>query len=196
MKRELRAVKVGPPEDFENFLGPVINKAAFDKITKAVDSANQDSQLERVIGGTYDGYKGLFIDPTIYVSKTPDHPLFDREFFGPVLVAFIYPDAEFDNVLDIIDKQGGNFALTGAIFANDQLAIRKAENRLRWAAGNFYTNCKTTGAVIGQQSFGGSRGSGTCDKAGSVNLLMRFTAPRTLKEEYNKLDNVMYPSNL
>ena len=196
MKRELRAVKVGPPEDFENFLGPVINKAAFHKITKAIDSANQDSQLEKVVGGTYDGSKGLFIDPTIYVSKTPDHPLFDRELFDPVLVALIYPDAEFDNVLDIIDKQGGNFALTGAIFANDQLAIRKAENRLRWAAGNFYTNCKTTGAVIGQQSFGGSRGSGTCDKAGSVNLLMRFTAPRTLKEEYNKLDNVMYPSNL
>ena len=196
MKHELRAVKVGPPEDFENFLGPVINRAAFDKITKAIDSANQDDQLERVIGGTYDGSKGLFIDPTIYVSKIPDHPLFDRELFGPVLVAHVYPDEEFDNVLDVIDRQGGNFALTGAIFANDQVAIRKAENRLRWTAGNFYVNCKTTGAVIGQQSFGGSRASGTNDKAGSVNLLMRFTAPRTLKEEYNKLDNVMYPSNL
>ncbi len=196
MKHELSAVKVGPPEDFENFLGPVINRAAFDKITKAIDSANKDSRLERVIGGTYDGSKGLFIDPTIYVSKTPDHPLFEQELFGPVLAAHVYPDAEFDNVLDTIDKQGGGFALTGAIFSNDQGAIRKAENRLRWAAGNFYTNCKTTGAVIGQQSFGGSRASGTCDKAGSANLLMRFTAPRTLKEEYNKLDDVIYPSNL
>ena len=196
MKHELSSVKIGPPEEFENFLGPVINQAAFDKITRAIDSANQDSQLERVIGGTYDGSKGFFVDPTLYVSKTPEHELFDRELFGPVLVAYLYPDAEFDNVLDVIDKQGGNFALTGAIFSNDQVAIRKAENRLRWAAGNFYVNCKTTGAVIGQQSFGGSRSSGTCDKAGSANLLMRFTAPRTLKEEYNKLDNVLYPSNL
>lgn len=196
MKRELRAVKVGHPEDFENFLGPVINQAAFDKITKAIDSANTDSRLERVVGGIYDGSKGFFIDPTIYVSKTPDHPLFEQELFGPVLVAYVYPDAEFDNVLEIIDKQGGGFALTGAVFSNDQGSIRQAENRLRWAAGNFYVNCKTTGAVIGQQSFGGSRASGTDDKAGSANLLMRFTAPRTLKEEYNKLDNVMYPSNL
>lgn len=196
IKRELQAVKVGPPEEFENFVGPVINQAAFDKITKAIDSANQDDQLERVLGGTYDGSKGYFIDPTIYVSKTPDHVLFDRELFGPVLVAHVYPDGEFDQVLDVIDRQGGNFALTGSIFSNDQTAIRKAEDRLRWAAGNFYVNCKTTGAVIGQQSFGGSRGSGTCDKAGSANLLMRFTAPRTLKEEYNKLESVMYPSNL
>ncbi|KAL9599052.1 MAG: hypothetical protein Q9219_004086 [cf. Caloplaca sp. 3 TL-2023] len=196
IKRELEAVKVGPPEDFANFLGPVINKAAFDKITKAIDSANEDSALERVVGGTYDGSQGFYIDPTIYVSRTSDHTLFDRELFGPVLVASVYPDAEFDQVLDVVDRQGGGFALTGAIFASDQMAIRKAENRLRWAAGNFYVNCKTTGAVIGQQSFGGSRASGTNDKAGSVNLLMRFTAPRTLKEEYNKLESVMYPSNL
>ena len=111
-------------------------------------------------------------------------------------MAHVYPDAEFDNVLDVIDRQGGGFALTGAIFSNDQGAIWKAENRLRWAAGNFYVNCKTTGAVIGQQSFGVSRASGTNDKAGSANLLTRFTAPRTLKEEYNKLDSVIYPSNL
>ena len=136
------------------------------------DSANKDSQLERVVGGTYDGSKGFYIDPTIYVSKTPDHLLLEREIFGPVLTAHIYPDAEFDNVLDTIDRQGGGFALTGAIFSNDQAAIGKAENRLRWAAGNFYINCKTTGAVIGQQSFGGSRASGTNDKAGSVNLLI------------------------
>lgn len=196
MKRELGALKVGPPEDFENFLGPVINQAAFDKITKAMDSANKDNQIERIIGGTYDGSKGHYIDPTLYVSKTPDHPLFDQELFGPVLIAHVYPDAEFDSVLDTVDRQGGGFALTGAIFANDPIAIRQAENRLRYAAGNFYTNCKTTGAVIGQQTFGGARASGTNDKAGSLNLLMRFTSPRTLKEEYNKLDTVKYPSNL
>ncbi|KAI4093619.1 MAG: hypothetical protein L6R37_007365 [Teloschistes peruensis] len=196
MKQELSAVKTGPPEEFENFLGPVINQAAFTKITKAIDSANNDSQLERVIGGTYDGSRGYFIEPTLYATRTPDHPLFDQELFGPVLIAYVYPDAEFDQVLDEVDRQGGGFALTGAIFASDQAAIRKAEDRLRWAAGNFYVNCKTTGAVIGQQTFGGSRASGTNDKAGSVGLMLRFTAPRTLKEEYNKLDNVMYPSNL
>ena len=169
MKRELAAVKVGPPEHFENFTGPVINEAAFDKITKAIDAANQDSELETVVGGTYDGSKGLYIDPTIYVAKSPEHRLFNSELFGPVLVAHIYPDADFDKELEAIDSQGGGFALTGAIFASDPVAIRQAENRLRYAAGNFYTNCKTTGAVIGQQSFGGARGSGTCDKANTIN---------------------------
>ncbi|KAI1624424.1 1-pyrroline-5-carboxylate dehydrogenase [Exophiala viscosa] len=195
MKQELSKVEVGAPEDFKPFTGPVINQAAFDKITKAIDESNKDSRLELVVGGKYDGSKGYFIEPTIYSAKEVDHPLFDRELFGPVLVAHIYPDAEFDQILTKIDQQGGGFALTGSIFATDPAAIRKAEVRLRYAAGNFYTNCKTTGAVIGQQSFGGARGSGTNDKAGSANMLMRFTAPRTLKEEYNHLDSVLYPSN-
>ena len=145
MKRELSAVKVEFPEDLEDFLGPVFNQAAFDTITKAIDSANKDNQLERVIEGAYDGSKGPFIDPTIYVSKTPDHPLLEQELIGPVLVALVYPDAEFDNVLEIVDRQGAAFALPGAIFSNDQGATRKAENRLRWAAGNFFANCKTVG---------------------------------------------------
>lgn len=195
MKEELSHVKVGAPEDFTSFTGPVINEAAFNKITTAIDAANKDDRLERIVGGTYDGSKGLYIDPTIYAAKTLDHELFDRELFGPVLVAYVYPDAEYDSVLTAIDKQGGGFALTGAIFATDQEVIRKTEDRLRYAAGNFYTNCKTTGAVIGQQSFGGARGSGTNDKAGSSGMLVRFTAPRTLKEEYHKLNNVLYPSN-
>lgn len=195
IKAELRNVKVGPPEDFESFTGPVINQAAFNKISKAIDAANEDGQLELIVGGHHDSTKGFYIEPTIYNAKTLDHPLFDQELFGPVLVAYVYPDTEFDALLETIDKQGGGFALTGAIFANDPAAIRKAENRLRYAAGNFYTNCKTTGAVIGQQSFGGARSSGTNDKAGSANMLIRFTAPRTLKEEYNTLDAVLYPSN-
>lgn len=196
MRREMAAVKVGPPEIFENFTGPVIDKRSFDKVSKAMDAANKDDRLETIIGGTYDSSTGYYIDPTIYLANSPDHPLFNQELFAPVLTAYVYPDAEYDQVLEKVDSQGGGFALTGAIFANDPIAIRKAENKLRWAAGNFYINCKTTGAVIGQQSFGGSRGSGTCDKAGSSNLLMRFTAPRTLKEEFNKLDDVLYPSNL
>ncbi|KAI7284187.1 pyrroline-5-carboxylate dehydrogenase [Hortaea werneckii] len=195
MKNELAKVKVGDPEEFTNFLGPVINKAAFDKISKAMDAAKADSSLETIVGGTYDGSKGHYIDPTIYVSKNIDHPLFDQELFGPVLIAYVYPDAEYEATVEKIDKQGGGFALTGAVFANDPIAIRQAEDRLRYAAGNFYINCKTTGAIIGQQSFGGSRASGTCDKAGSANLLMRFTAPRSLKEEFYKLPDVLYPSN-
>ena len=195
MKESLSPVKVGAPEDFSSFTGPVINDKAFKKITTAIDSANKDSQLENIVGGTYDGSKGLFIEPTIYSAKTLDHPLFDQELFGPVLVAYVYPDAEYDALLEKIDTQGGGLALTGAIFASDQKVIRKTEDCLRYAAGNFYTNCKTTGAVIGQQSFGGARGSGTNDKAGSAGMLMRFVAPRTLKEEYHKLEDVLYPHN-
>jgi len=176
-------------------LGPVIDQTAFDKITKAMDAANKDSSLEKVVGGIYDGSKGHFIDATVYIAKQPDHELFDNELFGPVLIAYVYQDAEYDSVLEHIDKKGGGFALTGAVFATEPAAIRQAENKLRYSAGNFYTNCKTTGAVIGQQTFGGSRGSGTNDKAGSMNLVMRFTSPRTLKEEYNKLPEVLYPSN-
>lgn len=196
MKTELQSVKVGPPEEHSAFTGPVIDRKAFSRVTKAIDTANKDNRLETIIGGTYDGSKGYFVDPTIYATRSVDHPLFDQELFGPVLVAHIYPDDKFDDVLDLIDRQGGGFALTGNVFANDQTAIRKAENKLRYAAGNFYINCKITAAVIGQQTFGGSRGSGTCDKAGSVGLLQRFVAPRTLKEEYNKLNEVLYPSNL
>lgn len=195
MKSQLNRVRVGPPEHYPAFTGPVIDQKAFKKITSAMDAANKDNNIETIVGGTYDGSVGYYIDPTIYLSKTPDHELLDRELFGPVLTAYVYPDEDFDGVLDQIDRQGGGFALTGNVFANDQVAIRKAENKLRYAAGNFYVNCKITAAVIGQQSFGGARASGTCDKAGSSGLLMRFVAPRTLKEEYPKLDEVLYPSN-
>ena len=195
MKKELNRIKVGPPEEFSAFTGPVIDRKAFDRVTKAIDNANKDDRLETIVGGTYDGSTGYFIDPTLYATRDANHELYDKELFGPVLVAYVYPDAEFDSTLDLIDRQGGGFALTGNIFSNDQRAIRKAEDRLRYAAGNFYINCKITAAVIGQQTFGGSRGSGTCDKAGSQALLQRFTAPRTLKEEYNQLHEVLYPSN-
>ena len=196
LKGHLKETKMGDPEDFANFLGPVINKPAFERITKVIEAANQDSRLERIAGGNYDDSKGYYIEPTVYVANTLDHNLFDQELFGPVLVVYVYEDAEFNSVITQLDGQGNNFALTGSIFANDPVAIRKAENRLRYAAGNFYTNCKTTGAVIGQQTFGGGRGSGTNDKAGSPESLKRFTSPRTLKEEFNRLDTVLYPSNL
>lgn len=196
LKQHMSETKMGDPEDFKNFLGPVINRPAFDRVTKIIKTANEDSRLERIAGGNYDDSKGYYIEPTAYVSNTLDHHLFDQELFGPVLIIYVYEDAEFESLLAKIDAQGGGFALTGSIFANDPQAIRKAENQLRYAAGNFYTNCKTTGAVIGQQSFGGARGSGTNDKAGSADSLRRFTSPRTLKEEFNRLDSVLYPSNL
>lgn len=196
LKYHLKEIKMGDPEDYGNFLGPVINKPAFDRVTKTIQAANEDKRLERIAGGNYDDGKGYYIEPTVYVSNTLDHHLFDQELFGPVLVVYVYEDAEFDALLERIDEQGGNFALTGSIFANDTKAIGKAEDKLRYAAGNFYTNCKTTGAVIGQQSFGGARGSGTNDKAGSADSLRRFVSPRTLKEEFNRLDTVLYPSNL
>ncbi|KAJ3501693.1 hypothetical protein NM208_g16886 [Fusarium decemcellulare] len=151
----------------------------------AIDEANNDPSLERVFGGTYSDKTGYFIQPTVYASKSLNHKLFEQELFGPVLAVHVYEDAEFDNLLTKIDEQGGGFALTGSIFAADRTIVQKAEDKLRYAAGNFYVNCKTTGAVIGQQSFGGSRSSGTNDKAGSPNLLMRFTSPRTLKEDYH-----------
>lgn len=196
LKQELKEIKMGDPEDFANFLGPVINKPAFDRITGAIKKANEDNRLERIAGGSFDDSKGYYVEPAVYVSNTMDHNLFDQELFGPVLVAYVYEDAEYDSILTQLDKQGGNFALTGAVFANEPAAIRKAENVLRYAAGNFYTNCKTTGAVIGQQTFGGGRGSGTNDKAGSADSLKRWTSPRTLKEEFNRLADVLYPSNL
>lgn len=195
MKSRMQAVKVGDPEDFTNFLGPVINRAAFDKITKFIDEANNDSNVETVFGGTYDDSKGLYIQPAAYISKSLDHALFNTELFGPVLGIYIYPDAEYGSILKTVDKQGGGFALTGSIFAQDLAAIQKAEHTLRYSAGNFYTNCKCTGAVVGQQPFGGARGSGTNDKAGSVGTLMRFVSPRTMKEDFGKLHEVLYPSN-
>ncbi|KAI9154888.1 delta-1-pyrroline-5-carboxylate dehydrogenase [Paramyrothecium foliicola] len=195
MKGELQEVKVGPPEEWQNFLGPVIHKDSFDKITRVIDEANEDSSLERVYGGTYDSSEGLYIQPSVYVSKTTDHELFHKELFGPVLMVYVYPDAEYEGILEIIDGHGGGFALTGAVFASDRDAISLAEEKLRYAAGNFYTNCKTTGAVIGQQSFGGGRSSGTNDKAGSVGLVQRFASPRTLKEDFKTLKSVLYPSN-
>jgi 1-pyrroline-5-carboxylate dehydrogenase len=195
MKKEMEPIKVGRPEEYENFLGPVIHKASFDKIINIIDKANGDSRLQKVFGGFYDGSKGNFIQPSLYIANTLDHELFEEEIFGPVLAAYVYPDQEFDQVMAKIDVQGG-FALTGAIFANDRSVLRHAEDTLRYAAGNLYLNCKTTGAVIGHQSFGGSRSSGTNDKAGSVQALMRFTSPRTLKEEMIPLQTVLYPSNL
>ncbi|KAL1642460.1 1-pyrroline-5-carboxylate dehydrogenase [Diplodia intermedia] len=194
---EVSALKIGDPADFSNFCGPVIHEASFKKLSGVIDEAKNDSDLELIAGGKYDGSKGYFIHPTVYATSNPAHPLLSRELFGPVLVAHVYDDAapdSFSKICQTIDRTT-SYALTGAIFAQDREAIRFAEEALRNSAGNFYVNCKSTGAVVGQQPFGGARASGTNDKAGSANLISRFVSMRSIKEEFLPLEKVPYPSN-
>jgi len=197
---ETRKLSVGPPADFAHFVGPVIHEASFRKLKRVIDDAKADPDLELLAGGTYDGTAGYFVWPTVYASANAKHPLFSRELFGPVLVVHVYDDeaAPADAFVDVcrtIDETS-EYALTGAVFARDRAAVRFAEDALRNAAGNFYVNCKCTGAVVGQQPFGGSRASGTNDKAGSVNLLSRFVSIRSIKEDFVGSDEVAYPSNV
>ncbi|KAF2222898.1 Aldehyde/histidinol dehydrogenase [Elsinoe ampelina] len=195
--RETKALKVGPPEVAENFIGPVIHRASFDKLKSAIDAAKSDPELELLAGGTYDDSKGFYIHPTIYKTTNPDHPLMKTELFGPILCVYEYADKDasaFSSVCETIDSTT-SYALTGAVFAKDRAAIRFAEDKLRHSAGNFYINTKCTGAVVGQQPFGGARGSGTNDKAGSQNLLGRFVSARAVKEEFVEVEGVGYVSN-
>lgn len=197
LAQETEALKIGEPEDFGNFIGPVIHQGSFDKLSKVIDEAKNDSELELVAGGKYDGSKGYYIHPTIYATKNPDHPLLKTELFGPVLCVHIYDDAApdaFGKICKTIDTTSA-YALTGAVFAQDRTAVRFAEEALRNSAGNFYVNVKCTGAVVGQQPFGGARASGTNDKAGSANLLSRFVSMRSIKEDFLGSQEVAYPSN-
>ncbi|KAF1851675.1 delta-1-pyrroline-5-carboxylate dehydrogenase [Cucurbitaria berberidis CBS 394.84] len=194
--KDVKGITQGNPhEDLAAFMGPVIHRRSFDKIKAVIDESNKDSSLKLLVGGTYDDSEGFYIKPTIYQADSPDHKLFNYEIFGPVLAIHVYPDAEWSQILEKVDQAGGNFALTGAVFANSRTAIREAEDALRYSAGNFYINSKTTAALIGQQSFGGSRASGTNDKAGSSNPMFRFTSPRLIKEEFFPVSEYLYPSN-
>ncbi|KAK9242609.1 Aldehyde/histidinol dehydrogenase [Lipomyces tetrasporus] len=190
LKASVEKATVGEPEKLNSFMGPVIHQASFDKIKSIIDKSNNDPSLELLTGGTYDNRTGYFVQRTIYVASNQDHVLFNQEIFGPVLTVYVYPDNEWSPLLKDIDRAGGGFASTGAVFASERAAIREADSALRYSA-----DCKTTGAVIGQQSFGGGRASGTNDKAGSSNLLLRFTSPRTVKEEFIPLDDFRYPGN-
>ncbi|KAG8533320.1 uncharacterized protein KY384_002103 [Bacidia gigantensis] len=194
---ETKALKVGPPTSFENFIGPVIHNRSFDKLAKVIDDAKSDQELELLVGGTYDGSEGYFIHPTIYLTKNPNHHLMSTELFGPILTVYVYDDAgenSFAKVCKLIDSSS-EYALTGAVFAQDRQAVAFAEHALRNSAGNFYINTKCTGAVVGQQPFGGARASGTNDKAGSQNLLSRFVSIRAIKEDFVGNGKVEYPSN-
>ncbi|OJJ86127.1 delta-1-pyrroline-5-carboxylate dehydrogenase prnC [Aspergillus glaucus CBS 516.65] len=183
---ETNALKQGEPSDFTNFCGPVIHEGSFTKLAGVIDEANKDPELELLAGGSYDSSKGWYIKPTVYRTTNPDHPLLSRELFGPVLVVYAYPDAteeDFSRICKKIDNTS-EYGLTGSIFAQDRDVITRASDALRNTAGNFYINCKSTGAVVGQQPFGGARASGTNDKAGSANLLSRFVSLRSVKEEF------------
>ena len=191
-------MKVGSPaQSFDNFLGPVIHQQSFKKLSKILDDSNSDKELELLVGGTYEGSKGYFIQPTIYRTSSPRHPLMSTELFGPILVVYVYDDRATNGFHDICEliNETSDYALTGAVFAQDRSAIRYAEDALRESAGNFYINCKCTGAVVGQQPFGGARASGTNDKAGSQNLLARFVSMRSIKEDFVGNSEVLYPSN-
>lgn len=190
--KELATIKVGPVEDFSNFVNAVINEQSFDKLSKAIDAAKSDPSLDVIAGGNYDKSKGYFIEPTVIVTKDPYYITMCEELFGPVLTIHVYRDAEFDNILTVIDNTS-IYALTGAVIAQDRYAIEKATNALRNAAGNFYINDKCTGAVVGQQPFGGARGSGTNDKAGSMINLLRWVSPRTIKETFDPAKDYRYP---
>ncbi|KAK6529278.1 1-pyrroline-5-carboxylate dehydrogenase [Arthrobotrys megalospora] len=192
---ETEALKVGPSEDFQTFVGPVIDRTSFNKLRGVIDSAQDDKSLTLLAGGKYDISEGFLIHPTVFQVDDPTHELFNKELFGPILAAYVYPDAEFENILKAVDATGGGYALTGSIFAQDREVVRFAEEKLRDAAGNFYVNCKSTGAVVGQQPFGGGRASGTNDKAGSMNLLLRFVNVRSIKEEFDAMESVTYVSN-
>ncbi|PON26123.1 delta-1-pyrroline-5-carboxylate dehydrogenase, mitochondrial, partial [Trichoderma gamsii] len=194
---ETKNLKQGVPWDHANFVGPVIHEASFKKLSGAIDEAKSDKDLELVVGGTYDSSKGYFVQPTVYRASSPSHKYLSTEFFGPVLTLYVYDDAApdaFSKACELVDSTS-EYGLTGSVFASDREALRLAEEKLRNAAGNFYINCKSTGAVVGQQPFGGARASGTDDKAGSANLLTRFVNIRSIKEEFATTTKVLYPSN-
>jgi 1-pyrroline-5-carboxylate dehydrogenase len=189
---ELQTLKMGDVLDFSNFMAAVIDKAAFDSIVEYIEYAKNSETAEIIFGGTYDDSKGYFIQPTVVVVTDPHHKLMEEEIFGPVLTIYIYPENQFTETLELCDTTSP-YALTGSIFANDRKAIIEAYQSLRHAAGNFYINDKPTGAVVGQQPFGGARGSGTNDKAGSFMNLLRWVSARTVKENLNPPKDYRYP---
>lgn len=192
LEADLAEINVGSPEDFSNFVNAVIDEKAFDSITGYIDGVKKADDAEVIIGGGYDKSKGYFIDPTVILAKDAKYKTMCEEIFGPVLTIFVYKDKDFEKTLDVLDETSP-YALTGAIFAKDRAVIKHMTEKLRYAAGNFYINDKPTGAVVGQQPFGGGRGSGTNDKAGSILNLYRWISPRTIKENFVPPVNYKYP---
>ena len=189
---DLKSIKMGGPEDLSNFVTAVIHEDAFDKITGYIENAKKNPAVEIIAGGGYDKSKGYFIEPTVIVSKDAKYETMCKELFGPVITIFIYEDKAFEETLKLID-QTSEYALTGAVFSTDRYAANLATRELENSAGNFYINDKPTGAVVGQQPFGGARASGTNDKAGSAQNLLRWVSPRMIKETFVSPDDYRYP---
>jgi 1-pyrroline-5-carboxylate dehydrogenase len=183
---------MGDPTDFSNFVNAVIDQKAFDKIKSYIDSAQSSADARVIVGGECDDSEGWFVRPTIIVAESPDYVSMCDEIFGPVMTIYVYADADWSETLKIVD-QTSPYALTGAVFARDRTAIREATDALRHAAGNFYINDKPTGAVVGQQPFGGARASGTNDKAGSMLNLLRWVSARSIKETFVPATDYRYP---
>ena len=184
--------KTGSPEDFGNFINAVIDERSFDKISNYISDVRNNDDAEIIIGGDYDKSEGYFIQPTVILTTDPKYRTMCEEIFGPVLTVYVFDDKDFEKTLELVDATSP-YALTGAVFSNDRYATVKATDALRHAAGNFYINDKPTGAVVGQQPFGGGRGSGTNDKAGSILNLLRWVSPRTIKENFNPPRDYKYP---
>jgi 1-pyrroline-5-carboxylate dehydrogenase len=190
--KDVNSFKMGSPADTGNFINAVIDDRAFKKLSGYIDQAKKDNDAEIIVGGGYDDSKGYFIEPTVIVTTNPQYVTMYTELFGPIITIYIYDDNKWEDILDVIDNTS-EYALTGAIFSGDRYAIDLATNKLENAAGNFYINDKPTGAVVGQQPFGGARGSGTNDKAGSVWNLLRWVNNRTIKETFVPPTNYRYP---
>jgi 1-pyrroline-5-carboxylate dehydrogenase len=192
LRKQVSQLKVGDVRDFTNFMGAVIDRHAFRSIKGYLDWARQSPDCQILVGGGADDGKGWFVEPTVILARKPDVTVMREEIFGPVLSVYVYPDGELEETLALCDR-GSPYALTGSIFARDRAAIARMTDALRDAAGNFYVNDKPTGAVVGQQPFGGARASGTNDKAGSVLNLMRWVSPRTIKETFVPPTDFRYP---
>jgi 1-pyrroline-5-carboxylate dehydrogenase len=189
---EVKSIRMGDVADFGNFMGAVIDAGAFRTQKEAIDEARQSASAEVLVGGGYDDSEGFFVEPTVIETDDPDFRTMKEELFGPVVTTFVYPEAKYGETLELVDK-GAPYGLTGAVFAREREALELAEEKLEYAAGNFYVNDKPTGAVVGQQPFGGSRASGTNDKAGSMWNLIRWVSPRTIKETFVPPTDYRYP---
>jgi len=189
---DVKSMKMGSPEDFSNFITAVIHEGSFDKLASYIDQAKKDSDAEIIVGGNYDKSVGYFIEPTVIVTTNPHYTTLETELFGPIMTIYVSEDAKWAETLKLVDETS-EYALTGAIFSQDRYATVEATKALENAAGNFYINDKPTGAVVGMQPFGGARASGTNDKAGSMQNLLRWVSPRTIKETFVTPEDYRYP---
>ena len=192
LQEEVATIKVGDVADFGNFMGAVIDGSSFATQAAAIEEARSNADSEVVVGGGYDDSRGFFVDPTVIETRDPNFRLMREEIFGPVVTTYVYDERRWSETLELVDRTAA-YGLTGAVFSNDRAALEEAQSALRYAAGNFYVNDKPTGAVVGQQPFGGARASGTNDKAGSLWNLIRWVSPRTIKETFVPPSDYRYP---